>query len=576
MRATWWRSVVLFASMALVATACGGTSGETTTTTGAPGNGTETTAPPAGAGGGTVRIGWGGSPADLNPGLGVLAEDYTLYELVYDSVIGLDLDGNYVPRLATDWSVSDDGLTWTVTIRDDAVFHDGEPLTAEDVAFSVELYRDTDAFPFLPGYASWFVDVQAPNDTTLVLTTEEPLGAFEANMVFMYVLPKHIWEGVEDPAGFTNDDMVGSGSFQLEEYRQGEFLRLSRHEAYWAGAPNVDAVVFQTFSNPDARVQALINGDVDMITEFPNTAIATLDGNPNVKVVQGDPLAPGLSDIFFNVVDPDDCPTEEGGECTGHPALRDVAVRRAMAHGVDKQQLIDIALLGLGEPGLGLVPTGLGDWFAEELVASDYPFDLDEANRLLDEAGYVDVDDDGVRECPDGVDCGPSGNLTFRFNYPTDSDTGPRVTELVQGWWRQIGIQTQIQGLDADTLTSVCCPTFDYDVIFWGWGSDPDPGFLLAVLLTDEIASGFSETGYSNPTYDELYFRQAVTTDRAERRAIIVEMQRIALEDVPYIIPWYDQAVQAYRTDTFVGWQDSASRVALEDPSSLNVIAPAG
>lgn len=583
MRGRLWRFAVAAVVLSMVVAACGGDTTEETTTTAGGGTettagGGDTTAPPSGGEGGTVRIGWGGSPADLNPGNGVLSEDYTLYELVYDTPIGLDLDGNYIPELATDWSVSDDELTWTLTIRDDAVFHDGTPLTAEDVAFTLNLYQATEDFPFLPSYLYAFTSIEAPDPTTVVLTTEAPVGNFESQMVFMYILPKHIWEAEADPVAFTNDAMIGTGSFKLAEYRQGEFVRLDANTEYWGGAPVVDAAVFQTFENPDARVQALINGDVDMITEFPATAIATLQGNSEVTVVTGDPLAPSLNDIFFNVTEPENCPTDEGGVCSGHPALRDLAVRRAMAHGVDKQQLIDVALLGLGRPGLGLVPSGLGDWYAEELESEDYAFDLAEGNRLLDEAGYLDSDGDGTRDCPADADsdCGPTGDLTFRVNYPTDSDTAPRVTELVQGWWSELGIKTEIQGLDADTLTSVCCPTFDYDIIFWGWGSDPDPGFLLSVLVTDEIPTGFSETGYSNPTYDELFDLQGTQTDRAERRATIVELQRIALEDVPYIIPWYDQAVQAYRNDSFTGWQDSASKVALEDPSSLNVIAPAG
>jgi peptide/nickel transport system substrate-binding protein len=522
-----------------------------------------------------VRIGWGGAPADLNPGNGVLAEDYTLYELVYDTPIAIDLEGNYIPELATDWTVSEDGLTWTLTLRDDALFHDGTPVTSDDVKYSIEIFRDYEDWGgFLGGYAYYFTSVEAPDPTTVVLTTDEPLGAFEAQMVFMYIVPKHIWEQNEDPVAFTNDEMIGSGSFKLAEERQGEFVRLAANADYWGGAPLIDEAVFQTFENADARVQALINGDVDMITEYPNTAIATLTAAANVKVVQGAPLAPELRDIFFNVVEPDNCP--EDAVCSGHPALRDVQVRRALAHGVDKQQMIDIGLLGLGDPGLGLVPTGLPQFFADDLVAQDYAFDITEGKNLLDAAGYADTDGDGTRECPAGDECGPTGDLTLRLNFPTDIDEAPRLAELLKGWWGELGVAVEITGLDSDTLTSVCCPTFDYDVIIWGWGSDPDPGFLLSVLTCDEVSTGTSETGYCNARYDELFYEQGVTTDPAARRDIIIEMQQITLEDVPYIIPYYQQATEAYRTDRFTGWQDSAPKIALEDPTSLNVIRPVG
>lgn len=564
--------IALLIGLVMVLAAC--TSGESsTTTTGAGGATTEpggaTTIAGGSSGGGTVRIGWGGSPDSLNPGNAVLAEAYTLYELIYDTPIGLDLDGNYVPELATDWSVSDDGLVWTMGLVDNAVFHDGTPLTSEDVKYSLELWRDTEDFPFLPSYPDVFT-VEAPDPTTVVMTVEEPIGNFESRMVFMYIVPKHIWESEADPVAFDNAEMIGTGSFSMLEYRQGEFVRLAANQDYWAGAPNVDEVIFQTIENPDARVTALRNGDVDMITEMPNTAIATLQGDANVEVVTGDPLSPSLSDIFFNIVPEDLCPAEDG-VCSGHPALRDLQVRTALAHAIDKQQLIDVALLGLGEPGISLVPTGLGDWFNSSL--SDYAFDLDTANQILDDAGYLDSDGDGVRECREEQDC---ENLTFRINYPNDSDTAPREMELVAGWWSEIGVASTIQPLDPDTLTSVCCPTFDFDVIRWGWGTDPDPGFLLGATLCSEIDSGFSETGYCNEDYDALYDAQAVETDPDARREMIWEMQEILLRDLPYVIPYYDQAVQAYRIDTFTGWRTDASKVALEDPSSLNVISAAG
>ena len=124
-------------------------------------------APSSSATGGTVRIGWAGNMADRNPGNGVLAEDYSIYELVYDTPITITSAGEYVPELAESWEVSDDGLTWTLTIVDDATFHDGEPVTAEDVAFTMELYRDTDAFPFLPSYVASFETIEAVDERTV-------------------------------------------------------------------------------------------------------------------------------------------------------------------------------------------------------------------------------------------------------------------------------------------------------------------------------------------------------------------------------------------------------------------------
>ena len=522
--------------------------------------------------GGTVRIGMAGYPDSLNPGNGLLSESYTLYELVFDTPVAVSSSGEYVPELATEWSASEDGLTWTMTIVDGATFHDGEPLTAEDVAFSIQLYKDTELFPFLPSYASAFETIEATDATTVTLTTADPLGNFEANMAFIYVLPKHIWEGEADPVAFENAEMIGSGAFKLVEAVQNESVELAANTEYWAAPPNIDGVTFQKFDNADARITALTTGDIDAVTEFPATAVSALQNAENVEVHIADVAAGGsLRDIILNVVADDACPAD-GGVCSGHPALKDLAVRQALAHATDKQQIIDVATLGTAAPGLSMVPPGLGDYYASDI--EDYAFDVAAANALLDDAGYEDSDGDGIRECLADQDC-ETGDLTFRFNYADDIDTAPREAELLQGMWEQIGVAIEIQGLDADALTSVCCPAFDYDIMLWGWGSDPDPAFLLGVGLCSEIDSGFSETGYCDPDFDALYDQQAIELDHDARVDQIHEMQQMLIDDVPYIITYYSQEIEAWRTDTFTGWVADDPTLGLEDPSSLSALRPA-
>jgi peptide/nickel transport system substrate-binding protein len=523
--------------------------------------------------GGTVRIGIGGSPDSLNPGNGLLAESYDLYELVYDTPIGINQAGEFVPELATEWSVADDGVTWTMTIRDDAVFHDGEPVTAEDVAFSIQLYKDTTDFPYMPSYASYFETIEAPDETTVVLTTAEPIGNFEANIVFMYVLPEHIWADAGDPIEFQNREMIGSGAFKLADFQRREFTRLEANEDYWNGRPNIDEVIFQTYRNSDARVQALLSGEVDAINEFPPTAYPSMSNAENVQTHIADIAAGGdIRDILFNMVSPENCPTDDGGECTGHPALQDVEVRRALAMAMDKQQLIDVALLGLGSQGVGFVPPGLGEYFIG--TDADIPYDVAGANALLDQAGYTDTDGDGIRDCQSGQDC-PTGDLTLRFHYPDDIDTAPREAELISDMWNAVGVGIEIAALDSDTLTSICCPTFDYDVILWGWGSDPDPGFLLSVTTCAEIPTGYSETGYCSEEYDQLYADQGTEVDRNARIAIVHQMQQMLLDEVPYIVPYYAQIREAWRTDAFTGWLDDNPTFGISSPESLTVLRPA-
>jgi peptide/nickel transport system substrate-binding protein len=171
---------------------------------------------------------------------------------------------------------------------------------------------------------------------------------------------------------------------------------------------------------------------------------------------------------------------------------------------------------------------------------------------------------------PDG-----SRPLTFRLYWPNDVPEAPRIADLLADSWGQIGVEVEPQAFDPDALTTACCPAFDFDIMIWGWAWGPDPEGPLSVYRTSDIPTGSSETGYSNPKFDELYEQQTIELDREKRRQIIWEMQKITFDDVVYVIPYYQQDVQAYRKDRFTGWIDNLPKVALEDPSSLMVIQPA-
>jgi len=524
--------------------------------------------PSGGGGGGTARIGWAGSPDTLNVGAAVLTEAYTIFELVYDSMYELNLDGSFSLALAESVARSDDGLVYTYKLHKGVEFSDGKPLTSKDVKFTYDFYKAHEDFPYLNAYTAYIESTEAPDDYTVVVTLSEAIPNIESQLVYMYVLPEHIWAQHAEGAAateFENVEMIGSGPFQMVEYKPNEFVHLKANKSHFLQPPKVDEVIFQTFESQDVLVQALKSGQVDMITEMPATAVESLKGDPNIKVVTGAPFAPGVSDIIFNQVSAENCPTDAGGLCTGHPALQDRNVRLALSHATDKQKLIDVILLGYGTLGTTLIPDGLGMWYNNTI--KDYSFDVAEANRILDEAGYKDADGDGVREMPDG-----SRPLTFRLQWPSDSIDAPRMAEMLAEMWKEVGVATEPSAVDPDALTAACCPAFDFDIILWGWGSDPDPSLLLGVMTSAEISTGSSESGYSNPEYDALYDQQATELDLQKRIAIVHQMQQIAFDDVVYIIPYYEQAIQAYRVDRFSGWLTEFPKVELSDVSSLVVI----
>ena len=520
-----------------------------------------------------ARIGYGGSPDTLNPGTAVLTEAYTIFALVYDAMYTYNLDGTYSLGLAESVDRSADGLTYTYKIRSGIKFHDGQPLTARDVAFTYNLNKAHAEYPYMNPYTASMESITAPDDTTVVIRLNAVIPNIESQLVFQYVLPAHVWQAHAAGAAaveFENETLIGSGPFKLLEYKQGEFVRLGANKQHFSRPPKVDEVIFQTIGNPDALVQAVSTGQVDMITELPNAAAEKLGKAPNVKVVSAAPFAPAVSDIIFNQATSASCPSKSA--CTGNVALQDRQVRVALAHATNKQQLIDVLLLGKGTPGLTLIPNGLGMWFNNSL--QDYEYNPAKANKILDDAGYSARPYSQPNRCA-VLDC-PYGSpiMNFRMYWPSDSVDAPRMAELLAGMWKEIGVGVQPQAIDPDALTALCCPAFDFDIMLWGWGSDPDPNLLLNVMRTESIATGSSETGYSNARYDALYEQQSVELDLKKRQALVWEMQRQVHEDAVYIIPYYEMQVQAVRTDRFTGWIVDQNKLDLSDVSSLVNITP--
>jgi peptide/nickel transport system substrate-binding protein len=329
----------------------------------------------------------------------------------------------------------------------------------------------------------------------------------------------------------------------------------------------MDEVDFIHFSDNDSLVSAITNGEVDLITSLPVEQTVELGEVAEVQLVAGRPYAPIVSDILINHIDSENCPTDSGGLCTGHPALRDLQVRKALTLATDKTAIINDVMLGLAEPGLTLIPPGLGQFFNVEL--EDYPFDLTEANKLLDEAGYLDSDGDGIRQMPDG-----SNPLNFRVEWDENESANAREAELLKDTWSKIGVGVELLPVSQDVLYASCCPLFDYDIQIGQWGSDPDPNFLLSVPMTDGIPTGLNETGYANPAYDKLYLEQATTLNESRRRELVWDMQKMMLEDVVYIIPYYPKSIQAYREDNYRGWVVDEPTLALQDLTNLTKLVP--
>ncbi|MEJ2732348.1 MAG: ABC transporter substrate-binding protein [Anaerolineae bacterium] len=460
---------------------------------------------------------------------------YTLRYLLYDTLVEEAGISNFVPGLAEGWEVSDDGLVWTFKIREGVSFHDGTPCTAEDVAWSLNwtLEYEPETFSF---YLANFDEVVAPDNTTLQVTLSDPVGNMEYLLMYVWILPRSVWEGMTYDEIMEFEDLsaaIGTGPYKLVDWTEGEYLILEANEDYWGGAPNFDRVVWQEYATEDAMVQALLAGEIDVVDDVPRTAVTTLQGEANVEVAIMDSTV--IDELILN--------SHEDG--TQPASLNDPAMRLAIAHAIDKQQIVNVAFLGYADPATVVVPKSMGDWHNSDVA--DIPFDVDEGNRILDEAGYVDSDGDGIREDLDG------NPLEYRL-YSEDGATEARILEIISDGLAQIGISAPPTPMDEDSLIALY-PDFDFDLILWGWGLDPDPDFAMLIFTCDERAEGgWNDSGYCDEEFDELYVQQGITVDHEARRELIWKMQEKLFNDLPYIVLDYEKTVQAYRSDRATGF----------------------
>jgi peptide/nickel transport system substrate-binding protein len=497
----------------------------------------------------------------LNPFAGIVLEAFEVWGLTYDSLIGYSQDDlTPVPALAESWAESDDGTTWTYQIRDDAVWSDGTPLTAADAAYTLTRIIEGDA-----EQTNWgsFVDAmtsaEATDDTTLVVTVDRPSPVM--NALTLPILPEHIWTDVsaDETTTFANEPLIGSGPFTLIEYRPGQFLRFEANDDYWAGAPVVDEVVLRVFGAEDALVQALRKGEVDIVSGLSSTTFTSLEGVEGITTLAA--ASTGFEQIGFNT----GAATTDGEPIgDGHPAFTDPEFRRALAHAVDRETVAQRLYGGLSELGTTVIPPVYAD--LHHTPDETFPFDLDEANRLLDEAGYA-RGDDGVRRMPDGTQ-----PLTgIRYYSRSESPTSQRLAPFVQEWFAELGIEVEIEVVDENRLIEINGDG-TYEIFDWGWSVDPDPDFMLSVFLCDSRSSqrpngnfvaGLSDSHYCNPDYDDLYEQQARETDPAARAEIVQQMQAILYDDVPYVVNVYNADLQAYRSDR---WTNVAPQPTPDGP----------
>ena len=524
-----WKTLLLAFGMLFLVAACSGSSGssETTPSTGDSPEPTASSSAPAAAnttdsaepleGGRFVRLYV--DPPTLDPHLTTDATSAQVIVEIFGGLVTIDRNLDVVPDLAESWDISADGRVYTFRIRPDAVFHDGKPVTAEDVRWSLE--RATDPLTEAPNVDQYLGDivgvdaklagdvleisgVQVINGRTIEITIDAPKSFFLAKMTYptAFVLDR---ENIEaNPKNWFRKPN-GTGPFKMTEYKVGETLILSRHDAYHLGSAKV------------AEVEMILSGGTSMLMyendeiDIAGVGLADLDRllepshNLNAELTRA---APSFSVQYI-------------GLNVNEPPLDDVKVRQALNLAIDKREIATIVLGDQVVPAKGILPPGFPG-FSESV--SGYKFDPIKAKQLLLESKYGN-----------DLDNLPPITITTPGSFGANVSLDMEV--VLAMWEKNLGITTEFQQTEFATfLKDLNKRRFQmFDI---GWIADyPDPENFLDILFYSDSSN--NHTNYNNPEVDALLEKARVETDETLRFSIYNEVEQTILDDAPWIPLWY-------------------------------------
>lgn len=470
--------------------------------------------------GGTVVVAITSDPGGLNPAITTQGGVHLICGSIFSGLVAHDFNLNPVPDLAQRWEVSLDGKTYTFHLAPEAVFHDGAPVTSADVKFTFEQLLMKYHSRTRTSVGDNLDQISTPDAHTVVFRFRRPYAAFlqliDASNA--PVMPKHLYEGTDPLTNSRNTNPVGSGPFKLQEWQKGNHLTLVKNPRYFKpGKPYLDRVVYKVMPTAALATIAFERGEVDYLMGASPLDIARLRAMPGVVVTsKGREGFAGVETFIPNLT---------------RAPLSDLRVRKAIAHAIDKQFLVDKLLFGQGIAATGPVSHMLA--WAYNPNVEKYEHNTALANQLLDEAGQ--------RRGADGI--------RFHLKF-VHAASYAKVAEALRDQLSEAGIAVDLQLMEFAAAVDAVYIKKDFDLGFASFenGPDPDVGVKRTVVSSNIGPIPFSNgAGYRNPRVDELFAIAASELDKQKRAGYYFEAQKILVKDLPYFWLYEPTPSAAYR-----------------------------
>ncbi|MBV9897998.1 MAG: ABC transporter substrate-binding protein [Chloroflexi bacterium] len=498
-----------------------------------------TAAPAAAQPGGTVTLPIGADPT-LNPWHpNAFVESLFVNRVLFAGLTKPGKDLNPAPDLAASWKAAEDGMSWTFTLRDNVAWSDGHPFTSDDVAYTFnEIVLKPDVGANGRGNFSALKDVSVVDPKTVTFNLLRPFAALPAYLAYNAgILPKHAFEGAGDPwqlNSFNKGTPVSTGPYKVENFTAGQSVTLSRNDAYYAGKPLLDKVVFKVVADANTQIAQALSGELQLMILDNKAAVDRLKGAKGLSVqprtlVQYYWLALNQTDARF----------------------QDLKVRQAIEYAIDRDAIIQAIEKGYGTVANSAIVPALKVYYDSSLE-SRYPYDPTKASSLLAEAGWT---------------AGADGVLTkdgqpFSFTM----DVGQRgvlepTNELIQQNLKKIGVAVDLNSMEWNAYIQKVVVNRDYTatVNWWVYPNDPD---VLPYYASSAAGKGFNIPGYKDPALDDLLTSVQKTSDPTARKSAVTQLQTYMADNLPYNFLWYPQEIDVV-SDNLQGVPDLNLRDAM-------------
>ncbi len=473
---------------------------------------------------GTLTIGRREDGTTFDPIASAQNVDFWVFSNVFEVLVRVDNEGqNLLPGLAESWEVSEDGLTYTFHLRN-AKFSDGTPVTSEDAVYSLTRIRDSELSLWQDSYAV-IKDLATPDARTLVVTLNGPSAPFLSTLAMpgASIVSKAAMEAMGEEA--FAEKPVGSGAFQVEEWRRGDRVILTKNPHYWDAANvSLDGVEWVSIPDDNTRMLAVQSGEIDAAIYVPFARVAELQASPDLTVI----INPSTREdhLLLN---------------HEHAPLDDVRVRQAIDFAIDKQAIVDTVTFGIGEVANSYIPRG-ALYHSEENGAR--PFDPEAARALLAEAGAEGITLDYV------VDAGDS--------------TSEQVAILLQQQLQNVGVSVNLQKVDpSQTWNMLLDGEFDMSMNYWT-NDILDPDQKTSFVLGHDVNMNYM-TRYQNQEVADLVAAARLEMDPAAREGMYAEIQSLAKADAHWIDLYYSPFISVTQKGVENFGQNPLGRFYLEE-----------